>query len=144
MVINGKRYTYYRDTKRNIMQSFENGIKEKNDHIFSGNILILWAYDIGEDINLEKVEESHDVIKTPLHLPKHFKQYNIPLAIELPHPHQHSYCISSKIHSFGALSLIYKIPFNDTLENVRLNCTELANKYQQQSVFDARSIYKKI
>ena len=46
--------------------------KEKSDHIFSGNILILWAYDVGDDINLEKIEESPTIIKTPLHLPKHF------------------------------------------------------------------------
>lgn len=118
--------------------------KEKIDHIFSGNILILWAYDIGEDINLQKIEESPDIIKVPLQLPKHFKQYNVPLAIELPHPHAHSYCIGSKIYSFGAISLTYKIPFRDTLENLRVNCNELANKYQQQSVNDAQSIYKKI
>ncbi len=118
--------------------------KEKTDHIFSGNILILWAYDVGEDINLQKIEESRDIIKIPLHLPKHFKQYNVPLAIELPRPHSSSFFISSKIHSFGAISLTYKIPFTDTLENLRVNCNELANKYQQQSVKDAESIYKKI
>lgn len=118
--------------------------KEKIDHIFSGNILILWAYDVGDDISLEKIEASHDIIKTPLQLPKHFKQYNVPLAIELPHPRTHSHCISSKLYSFGAISLTYKIPFTDTLENLRLNCNELANKYQQQSALDAKSIYKKI
>lgn len=118
--------------------------KEKTDHIFSGNILILWAYDIGEDINLQKIEESRDVIKVPLHLPKHFKQYNIPLAVELPSPHTSSHCISSKIHNFGAISFTYKIPFTDTLENLRVNCNELANKYQQQSLKDAEVIYKKI
>lgn len=116
--------------------------KEKTDLIFSGNILILWAYDVGEDINLQKVEESRDIIKLPLHLPKHFKQYNIPLAVELPQPNP--YCISSKIHSFGALSFTYKIPFTDTLENLRVNCNELANKYQQQSFKDAESICKRI
>jgi hypothetical protein len=118
--------------------------KEKADHIFSGNILILWAYDIGEDINLQKIEETSDIIKVPLQLPKHFKQYNVPLAIERPHPHANSSCISSKIHSFGAISLTYKIPFRDTLENLRVNCNELANKYQHQSALDAKSIYKKI
>jgi len=118
--------------------------KDKTDHIFSGNILILWAYDIGEDINLQKIEESRDIIKLPLHLPKHFKQYNIPLAVELPGMPSDPYCISSKIHSFGAISFTYKIPFTDTLENLRVNCNELANKYQQQSIKDAESIYKKI
>lgn len=118
--------------------------QQANEHIFSGNILILYAYDVGEDINLKKAEEARDIIKMPLQLPKHFKQYHVPLAIELPHPHATSHCISSKIHSFGAISLIYKIPFTDTLENLRVNCNELANKYQEQSVIDAKSIYKKI
>ncbi len=115
-----------------------------SDHIFSGNILFLCAYDVGDDINLNKVEASRDIVKTPLHLPKHFKQYHAPLAVELPHPHSTSHCISSKVHSFGAISLIYKIPFDDTLENVRLDCNALANKYQEQGIIDAKSIYRKI
>lgn len=118
--------------------------KEKTDHIFSGNILILWAYDIGEDINLQKIEESSDIIKMPLHLPKHFKQYNVPLAVELPQPHSSAFCISNKIHNFGAISFTYKIPFTDTLENLRVNCYELTHKYQQQSLKDAEILYNKI
>src|SRR5436190_19468565 len=121
-----------------------NDTAEKKDLIFSGNILILCAYDVGEDINLKKIEEARDIIKTPLQLPKHFKQYHVPLSIELPHPHVTSYCISSKIHSFGSISLTYKIPFTDTLENLRINCNTIANKYQEQSIIDAKSIYKKI
>ena len=119
-------------------------IKKHTDHIFSGNILLLYAYDVGEDISLKKIEESRDIIKMPLHLPKHFKQYHTPLAIELPHPHSTSHCMSSKIHSLGAISLIYKIPFTDTLENLRLDCTISANKFQEQSVIDAKAIYRKI
>ncbi len=117
--------------------------KPKSDLIFSGNILMLWAYDIGEDINLDKIEQSPDIVKVPLHLPKHFKQYNVPLAIEHPAPSD-EYLTSNKIYSFGAMSLTYKIPFNDTLENLRVSCNQLANKYQQQSIKDAEVIYKKI
>jgi hypothetical protein len=117
--------------------------KPKSDLIFSGNILMLWAYDIGEDINLDKIEQSPDIVKVPLHLPKHFKQYNVPLAIEHPTPSD-TYLTSSKIHNFGAISLTYKIPFRNTLEHLRVNCDQLADKYQQQSVKDAESIYKKI
>jgi hypothetical protein len=118
--------------------------KQISEHIFSGNLLFLYAYDVGEDISLKKIDKSHDIIKMPLHLPKHFKQYHAPLAIELPHPHTTSHCISSKIHSLGAISLLYRVPFTDTLENVRLDCTTLANKYQEQSVIDAKSMYRKI
>jgi hypothetical protein len=116
---------------------------KKNDHIFSGNILILWAYDIGDDINLPKIEEAPDIVRIPLHLPKHFKQYHAPLAIEHPSPSDPS-LTSCKLHSFGAISLTYKIPFRGTLETLRVNCNELASKYQQQSIKDAEALYKKI
>lgn len=115
-----------------------------SEHIFSGNILILHAYDVGEDINLVKVESCRDIKKMPFQLPKHFKQYHVPLSIELPYPRATSHCISSKLYSFGAISLIYKIPFSDTLENVRTNCNAIFNTYQEQSVLDAKTIYKKI
>ncbi len=111
---------------------------------FSGNIFIFYAYDVGEDINLEKVEKTRAITKVPLSLPKYFKTYHVPLAVELPHPHGTSHCISCKIHSFGAISLTYKIPFHDTLENLRINFNEIVNSYQEQSVIDAKSVFMRI
>ena len=129
------------------MQSFSTDIESNStssEHIFSGNILILCAYDVGDDINLKQINQCRDIIKTPIHLPKHFKQYHAPIGIEIPHPHETSHCISSKAHSFGAISLTYKIPFSDTLENIRVKCHILANKYQEKSIADAKSLFKKI
>lgn len=129
------------------MQSFDkdsHSKKEYSDHIFSGNILLLYAYDVGDDINLKSIDEADDIIKIPLHLPKHFKQYDIPVAIELKHDNNRSERISRKVHGFGAISLTYKIPFTGTLENWRTECTLLANKYQEQSVVDAKAMYRKI
>ncbi len=111
---------------------------------FSGNIFIYHAFDIGEDINLEKIEKKRNLHVMPLTLPKYFKLYNVPLTIELPHPHGTSHCISCRIHNFGAISLTYKIPFSDTLENLRKDFNDIANTYQEQSVVDARSVFKKI
>lgn len=116
-----------------------------DNHIFSGNILLLYAYDIGEDINLKKIEEYPDVVKVPLTLPKHFKQYLMPLGVKInQHNNKSAHCISSKVHSFGALSFVYKVPFKDTMENIRLKCIDLANAYQEQSIFDAKALYRKI
>jgi len=80
----------------------------------------------------------------PLSLPKYFKNYHIPLAVELPHPHKISHCISCKIHNFGVISLTYKIPFTDTLEDLRKYFHKIANNYQEQSALDTKSIFKKI
>ena len=113
-------------------------------HVFDGHVYFFHAFDIGEDINLEKVEKLRTVTKVPLTLPKYFKTYYSPLAIELPHPHDSARCISVKLHSFGVLSFTYKVPFSESLENLRRQYNELYNNYFEQSIMDAKVIFKRI
>ncbi len=110
----------------------------------SGNIFVYYAYDVGDDINLEKLEGSQEILTRPLMLSKYFKGYHVPLSIDLPHPHTSSKCISAKIHNFGVISLAYKIPFSDTLANLRQTLTEIDTEFREQSVEDAQSVFKKI
>jgi len=117
--------------------------EDKND-IFSGNIYIFHAFDVGDEIDLGGIKESQQVMLQPLRLPKYFKNYHTPLAIDLPHPHTTSKCISCKIHNFGAISLTYKIPFNDTLENIKSQLTGIEEDFQEESVSNVNSVYKKI
>ncbi len=121
--------------------------KDKNNRdefLFSGNIFIFHSFDVGEDINLESIKQSHVVQTAPISLPKYFKNYHIPLAIELPQPQAGSKCISAKIHNFGALSLTYQIPFTNTLESIRRKINNLDTTFRKQSASDAASIYRKI
>ena len=111
---------------------------------FEGNIYIFHAFDIGDDIDLEKIEKQRLITKIPLELPKFFKHYHIPMQVELPHPHTTSHYFSSKLHSFGVVSLIYKVPFKNTLQNVRIDFENIVNNYQEQSIKDARTIFNKI
>ena len=113
-------------------------------HIFSGNIFIFQAFDIGEDINLDKVRQSDAVLVRPLTLSKYFKNYHTPLPIDLPHPHASSKFSRSNVHGFGVISLAYKIPFKDTLENVRKKLVTIDSEFQEQGVIDASSIFKVI
>lgn len=117
---------------------------KNQERIFSGNIFIFQAFDIGEDINLEKVRQSDTLLIRPLTLSKYFKNYHTPLPIDLPHPHASSKFISSNLHGFGVISLAYKIPFNDTLENVRKRLVGIDSEFQEQGVIDAGSIFKAI
>lgn len=114
------------------------------NHEFSGHIYIYHAFDVGDDINLEKVEKLRTIKTIPLSLPKYFKNYNAPLAIELPHPNESARCISCKIYNFGAISLTYKIPFSETLENLRKEFYDIYYQYQEQSVVDVKLVFKKI
>jgi len=102
------------------------------------------AFDIGEDIDLEELEKSQVLIKKSTILPKYFKRYHTPLSVDLPHPHETSAGYSCKFHSFGVISLIYKIPFEGTLEDLKEHISFIEQKYQEQSVSDAVNIFKKI
>lgn len=114
------------------------------NNIFLGNIYIIHSFDVGSEIDLEKVKALPSIISQPSLLPKYFRKYHVPLVIDLPHPHHSSKIISAKLYDFGALSLMYKIPFEDTLENIRKTLEKTEHQYKEQSVEDAQSIFKKI
>lgn len=112
--------------------------------VFSGNIYIFQAFDIGEDIHLKAVENSRALQIIPVHLAKYFKQTQPPLGIELPHPHETSAWVSSKLYNFGVISSVYKIPFEATLADLQKNIWNMQGKFQEQSVTDAHSIFRRI
>jgi len=118
--------------------------KHFEEHKFSGNIYIFHAFDVGDDVNFGKIQESGDIIPQQSQPSKHFKTYHIPLSIDLSELHVGTNCLSAKIHNFGALLLTYKIPFNDTFEALRKKIETIDNEYQEQSLTDARLIYDKI
>lgn len=121
-------------------------INALQNHIFTGNIFIFHAFDVGDDINLDKVKASGQVISQPLSVSKYFKTYHTPLAFELPDEvrnHQHAF-ISGKIHNFGAISFMYKIPFKDTLESLRKDLDALDRQYDDISLQDIEHTFKRI
>lgn len=118
--------------------------KKSEMNTFSGNLYVFHGYDVGDEINLERLNASGIITPRPFALSKYFKNYHIPLAIELPHPHGTSHCTSVKLHNFGAISLTYKLPFEDTFEDLRQKLDSIYNKFHEQSIIDAGSIYKKI
>lgn len=120
------------------------GVEDPSLKQYSGNIFIFHAFDIGYDIDLDRVKTSLSIIDKPLVLPKYFKNYHVPLEVELPHPHTSTKNLSVKIHNFGALSITYKIPFESSLEDIRKNLVDLDNQYKEQSIEDGRSIFNKI
>lgn len=116
----------------------------KKNNVFSGNIFIFYCFDIAEGIDLEGIKEKQLLIRTNSTLPKYFKNYHIPLSVELPHPHSSSKCKSAKLYEFGVVSLIYSIPFKENLEDLRQELNNIENQYREQSVLDAGAIFRKI
>jgi hypothetical protein len=117
-------------------------IRTDNNPILTGNIYIFHAFDIGEEINLERVKSSGTVTQSSLVLSKYFKNYHIPFAVELPNKTETSKCINAKIHNFGAISLTYKVPFKSSFEELREKLNSIADMFQEQSLRDASSLFK--
>lgn len=113
-------------------------------HKFSGNIYIFHSFDIGEDINLERVKTENMLVRHPLTLSKYFKNYHIPLAVELPQPYSSPHCEIVKLHNFGVISLRYRIPFTATLEELRSQVNGIEDMYHEQSVNDAHIVFNRI
>lgn len=115
-----------------------------SDKVFSGNIFIFHAFDIGDDIDLIKIRETKLLEYYPLTLSKYFKNYHIPLTIKLPSDAPAQQCISAKLHNFGVITLRYKIPFKQSFEDLRAHINGIEDKYHKLSVKDSEALYKKI
>src|SRR6516165_8893454 len=113
-------------------------------NIVSGNFFIFYAFDVGDDIALNKVEASNELLVKQHTLSKYFKNYHIPLAIELPQASTQSRCIKATLHSFGVISLVYKVPFNDTFETMKKTLNSVDAEFREQSIADAHAIFSKI
>ncbi len=118
---------------------------QEHDHpVFSGNVYIFTAFDVGFDMDFKGIKQFKEVRTEHVHVSKFFKHYHLPLEITIADSCETSRCVSSKIHQFGAISLTYKIPIQDTLPDLRTTLLKLDEKYQKQSVNDAYTIYKKL
>lgn len=129
-------------TKEFYMQ--DNKELSTKNFIFTGNLYLFFAFDVGEDINLEKIKEANVLMPQACSLSKYFKNYHIPLAVKFEGSDSCSACASVKIHNFGAISLTYKIPFKDSLTPLRKDLDKIYSEYQERSIKDCGAIFQKI
>lgn len=128
----------------NLIHSESKNLKDKN--AISGNILIFYAYDIGDSIELNKLKsrkilQVHDMEPFP-----HFKNYHVPLAVDIT-----DFCdrgpgvkVYAKIHSFGVISLNYIIPFSETFNTLKFKLIQQVEDHNLISKRDARDLFSKI
>lgn len=121
-------------------------ISQEFDHIFSGTIYLFYAFDMGDDIDLESVKALPSIHSCPRTWPKHFKHFHTPLTIELTSKTTPDSikCFRANIHHFGAVSLIYKIPFKGTLDALPNKINSLNTQYQNKSTEDVTHLFNQI
>lgn len=118
---------------------------------FTGNILLFYAFDIGDDIDLNLIKQKNMIGTCVVPLSAYFKNYHIPLSFRMPDEVNEkdqtvtgSSCISSKIYHFGVLSYCYRIPFVDTFEDLKLKILDIKKSFDEKSDVDARNTFKTI
>lgn len=119
---------------------------------FKGNILLFYAFDVGDDIDLEMIKQKGLVSTCVIPLSAYFKNYHIPLAFRMSDAADkepttgvlESSCISSKVHHFGVLSFCYRIPYEDSFEDLKLKIIDIKKSFDERSEIDARETFKKI
>ena len=117
-----------------------------------GSILLFYAFDIGDDIELNMIKNKRLIRSHETPLSSYFKNYHVPLSFHMAdfiNPSSEvdplrTDCISSKIHHFGVLSFIYKVPFEETFESLKNKLISYHAEYNKKSDEDARLIYKAI
>lgn len=114
--------------------------------IVTGNMFFFHAFDVGDEIDLEAVTRERLVTILPHALATYFKNYHIPLSVELPVGVQsRDYpCESAKLHNFGAITLRYRVPFTSTLEELRSTLIALDALYEDESVKAAGALFNRI
>lgn len=111
---------------------------------FAGNVFIFHCFDIGDDINFEMIRRQQILARRQPNFSRHFKNYHIPITVELPHPHHSAQCEQITLHSFGVVSLRYRIPFFSTLDALRTKINDIDSQYEERSISDAQALFKRI
>ncbi len=115
--------------------------------LFQGNILLFYAYDIGEEIDHNLIKSKGLLNVNDGYLSSYFKNYHVPLSFsmkddgeEVLPAAQGQSRISNKLYNFGVLSFCYRVPFEETFENIKLKIIELDRYFEEKSDHDARRV----
>jgi len=126
-------------------------MNQKQDQVVAagkvtGNILLFYAFDVGDEIDLELVRSKGMVNICTVPLSDYFKNYHIPLSFRMDDgpEEQDSQCISSKLHHFGVISFCYRVPFEDTFDDLKVKLIETKKVFDERAEIDAKETYKEI
>ncbi|MES2614609.1 MAG: hypothetical protein V4591_04250 [Bdellovibrionota bacterium] len=119
---------------------------EQNRPQLTGNILLFYAFDVGDEIDLETIKQNALVETCVVPLSPYFKNYHLPLSFKLGGEPAalRAQCVSSKIYSFGVLSFCYQIPFQESFEDLKLKIIDIKKYFDEKSEKDARRVFNKI
>lgn len=114
----------------------------------NGNLLLFFAYDIGEEIDNDMVKSKGLLNVNDAQLSSYFKNYHVPLSFSMKDDHEEVVLpaaqgqsrISSKLYNFGVLSFCYRVPFESTFEDLKTKIIEVDRFFSDKSNHDAKRV----
>jgi hypothetical protein len=123
--------------------------KKVEEKVVNGNVLLFYSFDIGDKIDLYKIEKKGLVLKHETPQSHYFKDYHMPLSFRLLEKNngktlERDDAVLNKIHHFGVLSFCYKIPFKDSFDQLKKKVITVKEEYDVKSEIDAKRVFKAI
>ncbi|MCB9493423.1 MAG: hypothetical protein H6679_04065 [Epsilonproteobacteria bacterium] len=126
--------------------------QSKQGTIFNGNILLFYAFDVSDDVDLEIIRRKLLLNVCIVPLSSYFKSYHMPLSFRMTEdqkvagvdPALSATYLSCKVYNFGALSFAYRIPFSSTFEDLKLRIIDIKKTFDHKSDQDAKMVLQKI
>ena len=126
-------------------------ISAEDKRVLTGNILLFYAYDIGDEIDLDIIKHKELLPIRSVSVPPFFKNYHRPLSFHMPAEDfsevgqgNETDCIMSRLHHFGALSFCYKVPFEATFDELKHMLVRIHKEYKELSMQDARRVFERV
>ncbi len=118
----------------------------KDKTAISGNILIFYAFDIGDSIELNKIKSKRILKVNDMEPFPHFKNYHVPISVDITNfiERDPGVKVFAKIHSFGVISLTYIIPFAETFNTLKFKLIKLVEDHKLISKRDVRGLFSQI
>ena len=120
--------------------------EKKNNDAVAGNILLFYAFDIGDEVSFEKIAEKGLVPIVTTAASPVFKHYRAPLSFKLREYGQDegeykSHSVFNKIYDFGVLSFCYMVPFEGTFDSLKMELSDIKRSFDKKSAADAAIVF---
>ncbi|MBX9830670.1 hypothetical protein K2X40_01835 [Candidatus Babeliales bacterium] len=117
----------------------------------SGNILLFYVYDIGDDVDLDTIRKKNFVKIADTPLSPFFKHYHVPLSFRFKDENeeqdlikQGGHCLFRKVYNFGVISFCYRIPYEESLEDLKHKLGAVKKKFDLLSKQAALEAFQSI
>lgn len=123
--------------------------EKRSADALAGNILLFYAFDIGDEVSFETIAEKGLVPIVTTSASPVFKHYRAPLSFNLRERDEEecaytSHSVFNKVYDFGVLSLCYMVPFEGTFESLKMELSDIKRAFDSKSAHDAATVFADI